>query len=101
MKIFCMRTLVFWSMVSMIKEFACQEGLIKKHCGLVCAFQAHRDASSSDLDLCASFDVVRIYGFDANDFRNFFVQKEPRERRRRFKSESQSVPSNSYKKDRK
>ncbi len=30
---FCVHTLVFWSMVSMITEFACQEGSIKKHCG--------------------------------------------------------------------
>jgi hypothetical protein len=30
---FCMRTLVFWLMVLMITEFACQEGSIKKHCG--------------------------------------------------------------------
>jgi hypothetical protein len=30
----------------------------------------------------------------------FLVQKEPQERLRRFKSESQSVPSNCYKKDR-
>jgi hypothetical protein len=32
-KDFCVRTLVFWLMVSMITEFACQEGLIKKHSG--------------------------------------------------------------------
>jgi hypothetical protein len=30
---FCVRTLVFWSMVSMITGFACREGSIKKHCG--------------------------------------------------------------------
>jgi hypothetical protein len=29
----CAHTLVFWSMVLMITEFACREGLIKKHCG--------------------------------------------------------------------
>jgi hypothetical protein len=50
---FCVRMLVFWSMVSMITEFACQEGSIKKTLWLVCAFQAHQDASSSDLDLHA------------------------------------------------
>jgi hypothetical protein len=32
-EVFYVRTLVFWPMVSMITEFACQEGLIKKHCG--------------------------------------------------------------------
>jgi hypothetical protein len=30
---FCVRTLVFWSMVSMIAEFAFQEGSFKKQCG--------------------------------------------------------------------
>jgi hypothetical protein len=30
---FCVRTLVFWSMVLMIAEFAYREGSIKKQCG--------------------------------------------------------------------
>jgi hypothetical protein len=61
-----------------------------------CAHSLNRLA----IKISAPFDVVQIFGFGANDFRNFLVQKEPRERQRRFKSEILSVPSNCYEKDR-
>jgi hypothetical protein len=56
LKIFCVCTLVFWLMVLMITEFACQEA--QKKLRLACAFHAHQHASSSILD----FRLLTLFG---------------------------------------
>ena len=61
---------------------------------LVDGFDDSRVCLSRELDQ----KTVGDFGFDANDSRNFLVQKEPRERQRRFKSESQSIPSSCMRK---
>jgi hypothetical protein len=71
---FCVRTLVFWSMVSMIMEFACQEGLIKKHCGW-CAPSKLIGTHHLAIQISAHIDIVWIFGFDTNDSRNCFGSK--------------------------
>jgi hypothetical protein len=73
--------------------------LDQKTVWLACAFHAHRHASFSDLD----FRLLTLFGSLAltpMTPANFLVQKETRERQRRFKSESQSIPSSCYEKDR-
>jgi hypothetical protein len=69
-----MCTLVFWSMVLMITEFACREGSIKKHCGWRAPSKLIGTHHLAIL-ISAPFDVVRIFGFDANDSHNFFGSK--------------------------
>ncbi len=99
-EVFCVRTLVFWLMVLMIAEFACREGSIKKQCGWLAPSKligTHHLA----IQISTPFDIVGDdFGFDANESCHFLIQKEPRERQRRFKQESLSVPSNCYEKDR-
>jgi hypothetical protein len=73
--------------------------LDQKTLWFVCAFHAHRHASSSDLDFRSFWRCLDLWLWH-QWLPQFLVQNEPRERQRRFKLKSKSIPSNCYKKDR-